>query len=124
MEAFPSSLRACWADSATSLELRVPFLADSSMFISGVAASRTKVCIQAETLSASFADFGSLDCTVLSSLGDLVYRVSGNGCFLFMLRRLSLGREQEKVSSTIFVVVADSFVISPSEASESASGCQ
>lgn len=91
----------------------MPFLADSSMFISGVAASRTKVCIWAEALSASFADFGSLDCTVLSSLGHLVYRVSGNGCFLFMLWCLLLGREQEKVSSTIFIMVADSFVIPP-----------
>ena len=102
----------------------MPFPSDSSMFISGVAVSRTKVCIWAEALSTSFADFGSLNCTVLSSLGHLAYGVSGNGCFLFMMRRLSLGREQEKASSMIFVVVADSFVISPSEASESASGCQ
>ena len=50
--------------------------------------------------------------------------MSGTGCFLFILRRFSLGKEREKASSTIFIVIADSLVVSPSEASESASDCQ
>ena len=71
-EAFPNSLRACWADSAASLVFSVPFLADSSMLISGHAASRTSVCIRAEARSASLAGLGSLDSIVLSSLGHFV----------------------------------------------------
>jgi len=40
-DALPRSLRACCADSATSLEVRDPDLADSIIFTSGTAASRT-----------------------------------------------------------------------------------
>ena len=69
---FHSSLRACWADSAASLVFSVPLLGNSSMLISGFAASRTNVCIWAEARSVSLVGLGSLDCIVLSSLGHLV----------------------------------------------------
>ena len=71
-EALPRSFRACWAVSAASLVLRVSFLADSSMLISGAAASRTNVWMRAEARSVSLADFGSLDWIVLSNLGHFV----------------------------------------------------
>ena len=59
-----------------------------------------------------------------SSLGHLVNRLSGVGCLRFRLRHLSLEIECLKASSTIFVVVDDSFSVSGSWSSESSSGSQ
>ena len=118
-EALPTSFRACWADSAASLGLSVPDLADSSMFTRGTAASRTHPCNPARPRSADLAPGVILDMMVGSSFGTFVKGVSGIGCFLLILL-LFWGRSfWEKASFTSFAVVAEIFRTTPSADSES-----
>ena len=123
-EALPNGFKTNWADSTVPLGVREPDLAASNVLRSGAAASSTRVCSLARLRSASLAGFGSLDWMVRSSLGHLVNAVSGVGCLCFRLRHLSLEIECPKASSTIFIVVDDSFSVSGSWLSESSSGSQ
>ena len=119
-EALPNSFKANWADSAAPLGVREPDLASRS----GAAASSTRVCSLARLRSAFLAGFGSMDLMVGSSLGHLVNGVSGVSCLRFRLRHLSLEIVCPKASSTILVVVDNSFSVSGSWSSESSSGSQ
>lgn len=80
-----NELRAFWADSAVSLGLNVPVLADSSIFTKGIAASSTYRYKWARFLSTAFAAGVILDWMVGSILGALVNWVSGRGCFHLMV---------------------------------------
>ena len=115
----PTSFKACWADSAASFGLRVPALADSSMFTRGMAASNTYPCRPARPLSAVFAAGVILDWIVESSLGTFVNGVSGMGCFLLRLFLFLGSSLWEKASLTILAVVDDILRRSPSGESES-----
>ena len=91
-EVFLSSFMACWAVSAASLAVRVPFLADSSRLIQGVLhqlwGSVVWPCCHLHLWQS-----GNPDRIVASSFGHFVKDVSRIGCFLFMPRHLSLGNK-------------------------------
>ena len=123
-EALLSSFSANWADSAALLGVRDPFLADSKVLRRGAAASSTRVCSLARLWLVSLAGVGSLDWMVGFSFGHFVKGVSGIGCLRFKLQRLSLEIECPKASSTIFIVVDDSFSVPDSWSSESPSSSQ
>ena len=123
-DVFPSNFRASCADSAASLVVREPVLAASSVLIRGAAESSTKVCNLAKVLSTSLACLGSLDWMGGSSFGHFVWGVSGVNSFRFRLQRLSFGIGFENASSTIFVMVDESFWTSVSRSLASGSGSQ